>query len=200
MGMHRWSFTTAGASAVLAVGAIVVGTALPGFALASHGAIAAADAAARAWAADVPASARLGAEPAGRCRRVDDRHAACPIAIVVLAHDSAGRRPFRCSANVRVSRTADRVAGQRTDTRCRPFPPLTDLADPLGALGTAFALSANGDVTCLPANAGRVTCVMRYPGPAATRCFGAASVPRARLERSVALGPPVCVARAGQGA
>ena len=199
MGMHRWSFTTAGASVVLAVGAIVVGSARSGVADASQGVVAAADAAARGWAADVPTSSRLGAEPAGRCGRRDAGHSDCRIAIVVLARDGAGRRPFRCAATVRVARGTDQIVGRRTHTRCTPFPPLTELADPAGALGTAFALAANGDVTCLPANGGRVTCVMRYRGPAGTRCVGAASVPRARLARSVALGPPLC-APAGHGA
>ena len=183
--MHRWTFTTAGASAALAVGAIV----LPGVAHASQGAAEAASAAARAWAADVPATARLGAEPAGRCRRLDARHAACPIAVVVLARDGAGRRPFRCTATVRV---ADQVAGRRTNTHCKPFPALTEVPDPAGQLGTALALAANGYVTCLPANGGRLTCVMRYARPDGSRCVGAASVPRARLARSIALGPPVC--------
>ena len=90
--MHRWTFTTAGASAVLAVGAIV----LPGVARASQGAAAAASAAARAWAADVPATARLGAEPAGRCRRLDARRAACPIAVVELLLISPKDQPLHC--------------------------------------------------------------------------------------------------------
>jgi hypothetical protein len=192
MGMHRWSFTTAGASAVLAVGAIVVGSARSDVARASQGAIAAANAAARDWAADVPTHSRLGAEPAGRCRRLDAGHAACPIAIVVLARDGAGRRPFRCSATVRVAGAAHRVAARRLNTRCTPFPALTEVPDPAGALGTAFALTANGDVSCLPANGGRVTCVMRYAGRDGARCIGAASVPRDHLVGSAALGPPVC--------
>src|SRR5215831_12246991 len=44
-----------------------------------------ADTAAQRWVAAVRADARLGAEPTGRCQRLDNRHAACPVAIVVLA-------------------------------------------------------------------------------------------------------------------
>jgi hypothetical protein len=113
------------------------------------------------WSASVPATARLDAEPTGRCRRLDGRHAACPIAITVLANDATRQRPWRCSATVRVPRTGDQLAGQRTDTRCTPFPPPPAVPDPAAALGTAFALDANGDIACLPASDGRVTCVMR---------------------------------------
>jgi hypothetical protein len=144
------------------------------------------------WSANVPATARLGAEPLGRCRRLDGRHAACPIAIAVLASDATGQRPWRCSATVLVSRTVDRLAGERTNTRCAPFPPPSAVPEPAAALGTAFALDVNGDVACLPASSGRVTCVMRYAAPTAERCIGAASVPLGRPARSTALGAPVC--------
>jgi hypothetical protein len=53
-------------------------------------------------------------------------------------------------------------------------------------------VQANGDTACLPANDGRTTCAMRYRGPRAERCIGAASVPRTHPERSVAIGAPVC--------
>jgi hypothetical protein len=145
------------------------------------------------WSASVPASARLGAEPPGRCRRLDGRHAACPIAIVVLASDAQGRRPWRCSANVVVSRRGDKLAGQRTHTRCVPFPPPAGVPEPVAALGTAYALHANGDIACLPGRDGRVTCAMSYRGPTAERCVAAASVPLAHPVRSIALGAPVCV-------
>ena len=200
--------------ALLAVGAIALATAMPGDAHASQTHVGppsradavAADAwptAARStartvalrWSADVPADARLGAEPPGRCRRVDGRHAACPIAIAVLASDARGPRPWRCSATVLVSRTGGRLAAQRTDTRCTPFPPPSAVPDPRASLGTALALGANGDITCLPAGDGRVTCVMIHAGPSTERCIAAASVALRRLTRSIALGAPVC--RAG---
>jgi hypothetical protein len=144
------------------------------------------------WSANVPATARLGAEPPARCRRLDGRHAACPIAIAVLARDARGQRPWRCSATVLVSHTRGRLAGERTNTRCAPFPPPSAVPNPAAALGTAFALDANGDIACLPASDGRVTCVMRYAAPTAERCIGAASVPLRRPARSNALGAPVC--------
>jgi hypothetical protein len=144
------------------------------------------------WSANVSATARLGAEPPGRCRRLDGRHAACPIAIAVLARDTTGRRPWRCSATVLVSRTGSGLAGQRTKTRCGRFPPPSAVPDPAAALGTAFALHANGDIACLPASDGRVTCVMRYAAPTAERCIGAASIPLRRPARSIALGAPLC--------
>jgi hypothetical protein len=53
-----------------------------------------------------------------------------------------GRRPWRCSATVLVSRTRGRLAGERTNTRCAPFPPPAAVPDPAAALGTAFALDA----------------------------------------------------------
>jgi len=196
---------------LLVLGAIVLATVMAGHASASqtqvegasHSQPAAADAwptAARShartvalrWSAKVPATARLGAEPPGRCRRLDGRHAACPIAIAILASDGARQRPWRCSATVRVARTGDQLAGQRTDTRCTPFPPPSAVPEPAAALGTAFALDANGDTACLPASDGRVTCVMRYAAPTAERCTGAASVPLRRPARSIALGAPVC--------
>jgi hypothetical protein len=143
------------------------------------------------WAANVPNAARLGTEPTGQCRRVDPERYACPIAIVVLGNDGKARRPWRCSATALI--TGDReLHGRRTRTHCAPFPPATTPPDPAGAIGTALALQANGDTACLPAHDRRVTCVMRYRGPNATHCLGAASVPVQRLIRSIALGPPRC--------
>lgn len=110
-----------------------------------------------------------------------------------------GRRPWRCSATVLVSRTRGRLAGERTNTRCAPFPPPAAVPDPAAALGTAFALDVNGDIACLPANDGRVTCMMRYVAPTAERCIGAASVPLRRPARSIALGAPVCRPLVGLG-
>jgi hypothetical protein len=148
--------------------------------------------AAQSWAANVRADARLGAEPAGPCQRLDDRHAACPVAIVVLARDASGQRPWRCTAKILVSRAAGHVAGMRTNSHCVPFPEPARVPDPSAILGTAFALDANGDVACLPANGRRVTCVMSYATPTGGNCFGAASVPLGRPSRAVALDAPVC--------
>jgi hypothetical protein len=147
------------------------------------------------WAADVRATARLGAEPPGRCRRLDGQHASCAIGIAVLASGAGGRRPWRCSATVLVSRAGDQLAGRRTNTRCALFPPPSAVPEPRAALGTAFALDANGDIACLPASIGRVTCVMSYAAPTGERCIGAAPTPLSRPARSVALGAPVCRAR-----
>jgi hypothetical protein len=143
------------------------------------------------WAADVRPTARLGAEPAGGCRRVDDRRTSCPIAIVVLARDGSGQRPWRCSATVLVTRAGGHLAAQRSGSRCAPFPRPAAVPDPRAALGTATALQANGDITCLAAGTGRATCVMRY----ARRCIGAASVPLGRPAHAVALGAPICRGR-----
>jgi hypothetical protein len=147
------------------------------------------------WSANVLATARLGVEPAGRCRRLDGRHAACPIGIAVLVRGAAGPRPWRCSATVVVLRGDGRLGGRRTGTHCVPFPPPAPAPDPAAVLGTALALDANGDVACLPASDRRVTCVMSYASPTGERCTGAASVPRGRPARSVALGAPVCGTR-----
>ncbi len=144
------------------------------------------------WSADVPATARVGAEPPRGCRRLDRLHVACPIGIVVLANDARGRRPWRCTATVLVSRTNGELATRRTHTRCAAFPPPSPVPDPAAALGTALALNANGDIACLPATRGRTTCVMRYRTPTAQRCLGAASVPTTRPERAIALGAPRC--------
>jgi hypothetical protein len=194
MAAHRWSL-------VVILGAIVLAAAVPGAARASQAPADAWPAAARSlagtvavrWSAEVPAAARLGAEPPGRCRRSDGRHAACPIGIAVLANDGNARRPWRCSATVVVSRTGERLASKRTHTRCTPFPPASAVPDPASAIGTAIALDAIGDIACLPASDGRVTCVMRYTAPAAGRCIAAASVPQRRPARSIALGAPVCL-------
>jgi hypothetical protein len=207
--MHRWSFTRAGrarsrcASAprllvLLTLGATALAIVTPA-AQADGAWPAAARSMARTvavrWAANMPATARLGAEPLGSCRRLDGRHAACPIGIAVIASGDAGRRPWRCSATVMVSRAGDELAGRRAHTRCAPFPPPSAVPDPAAALGMAVALGANGDIACLPASSGRVTCVMRYAATTGARCMGAASVPLSRPERSVALGAPVCLAR-----
>jgi hypothetical protein len=182
------------------VGVIAVATALPGAALASQAPAGEWPATARSmartvavkWSADVPASARLGTEPPSSCRRMDARHAACPIAIAVLARDRKGRQPWRCSATVLVSRAGERFATERRNTHCTPFPPPSAVPDPAAAVGTAVALEANGDIACLPAGDGRVTCVMRYTTPTAGHCIAAASVPHRRPARSVAVGAPVC--------
>jgi hypothetical protein len=144
------------------------------------------------WLSDVPATARIAAEPPGRCRRVDRQVAACPIAIVVLAHDANGRRPWRCTATARVSLAGDEPTGRRIGTRCVRFPSPQAVSDPEAALGTAYAVQAVGDVSCLPAGDGRVTCVMRYRTPPGQRCIRAASTPAGRPERTIALGTPHC--------
>jgi hypothetical protein len=146
------------------------------------------------WAANVRASARLGTEPPGSCRRLDGRHAACPIGIAVLANGPAGRRPWRCSATVLVSRAGAELAARRMHTRCTPFPSPPAIPDPAAALGTAVALQAKGDVACLPANDARVTCVMTYVTRPGEHCTAAVSVPLTRLPSSVPLGPPLCAA------
>src|SRR5215218_8740040 len=188
---------------LLTLGAIALGTGTPEVGRAHSAPASAWPAGARStartvalrWSANVDASARVGAESPARCRRLDGRHAACPIAITVLARDARGRRPWRCSATVLVSRTGARLAARRTNTRCTPFPPPSAVPDPAAALGTALALDANGDIACLPASDGRVTCVMSYTAPTAEHCIGAASVRFRRPARAVALGPPLCRAR-----
>jgi hypothetical protein len=143
------------------------------------------------WAANVRPSARLGAEPPGRCHQVDARVTACPIAIVILARDDAGRRPWRCAATALVARAGASMTVRRSGSHCTPFPRPAAVPDPAAALGAAVALHANGDIACLPAVAGHVTCVMTT----AARCVGAASVPLRHPRRSVALGAAVCPAR-----
>jgi hypothetical protein len=143
--------------------------------------------AAQRWAARVQDTARLGAEPPGRCWRLNGRHGACSIAIAILARDASGRRPWRCSATLLVSRAGHT---RRTGTRCVAFPRAT--VDPAAALGAAVALRANGDVACLSASDARATCVMRYRTATARSCTAAASVPLASPGRSVALGAPIC--------
>jgi hypothetical protein len=150
-----------------------------------------AGAAAARWSTNVLATARLGAEPPGRCRQIDAAHAACPIGIAILARDAAGWRPWRCSATVMVSRAGDRLSSRRTDTRCVPFPRPAP-PDPAASLGAAIALSANGDLACLPANDSRTACVMTYVGRSGERCLRAASIPPGRPARAVALGTPIC--------
>ena len=185
---------------LLLVGTIALATAMPGATRADTPAPGAWPAVARStagtvalrWSANVPATARLGAEPPGRCRRLDGRHAACPIAIAVLASDARGQRPWRCSATVLVSRTGDQLTGRRTNTRCTPFPHPSAVPDPATAIGTAYALGANGDIACLPASDRRMTCVMSYAGPTSQQCIAAASVPPGRPAHSTALGAPVC--------
>jgi hypothetical protein len=143
------------------------------------------------WSAHVVAAARLGAEPPGRCRHIDADHAGCAIAIAVLARDVNGPRPWRCSATAVVSRAGDRLTSRRTATRCVPFP-RPALRDGAASFGSAIALGANGDLACLTASSARTTCVMTYRTPTGEHCVRAASVPRARPARSVALGEPIC--------
>jgi hypothetical protein len=144
------------------------------------------------WLAAVPATARIGAERPGRCRRVDRKVATCPIAIVVLVHDGDGRRPWRCSATARISLVRDDAAGRRMGTRCVRFPRPGAASDAAAALGTAYAVQAAGDVSCLPTGDGRMTCVMRYRTSTGQRCFRAASTPAGHPERALALGAPLC--------
>jgi hypothetical protein len=175
---------------LLVVGAIAVATTGPAAARASQ--VDVAHAVALRWSASVPATARLGAEPPSRCRRLDARHGACPIAIVVLARGARGERPWRCAATVLVSRTHDqKLAAQRSNTHCTRFPRPSATPDPAAALGTAVALNAKGDVACLPASDGRMTCVMRYAAPTSERRTAAASIPLGRPARSIALGAPL---------
>lgn len=207
MATHRWSLARAASPLVLlAVGAISLGTVMPDVAGATRASTASADAwptaarsmagtVAQRWAANVPATARLGSEPPGRCRRVDGTHATCPIAIAIMARGAADRSPWRCSATVMVWRAGDELTGRRSGTHCTPFPRPAAVPDPRAAIGTAFALSANGDVACLPARDRRVTCVMTYVAPPGRRCTAAASVPLGRIASSVALGEPLCRAR-----
>jgi hypothetical protein len=143
------------------------------------------------WAANMRPSARLGAEPPGRCRQVDARVAACPIAIVILARDDAGRRPWRCAATALVARAGAPMTVRKSGSHCTPFPRPAAVPDPAAAFGAAFALHAVGDIACLPAGPGRVTCVMAT-GP---RCIGAASIPLRHPAQAVALGAAVCPAR-----
>jgi hypothetical protein len=200
MALQRWlpakdasALTTL--CALLTVCAIAVAAALPQITRAAPSGAWPADARSMAgnltlrWAAKVPDTARLGAEPPGICQRMDSRQAACSIAIVVLATDRTGTRPWRCAATALVSRGG---VSRRVHTRCTRFPSASLAPAPVETLGAAYALQANGDTACLPANDGRTTCVMRYRGPRAQRCVGAASVPRTRPERSFALGTPVC--------
>jgi hypothetical protein len=200
MALQRWfpakdAFALTALCALLMVCAIAVAAVMPQITRASASGAWPADARSMAgnlalrWAAKVPDTARLGAEPPGSCQRLDRRQAACSIAIVVLVSDGTGTRPWRCAATALVSRGG---AARRVRTRCTPFPTPSVAPTPVETLGTAYALQANGDTACLPANGGRTTCVMRYRGSPATRCVGAASVPRTRPERSFALGTPVC--------
>jgi hypothetical protein len=197
MRMHQWTpRDVALALALLGVGLLL---ALPNGAGAKPSrdtwpptARAAAGTAAQRWVADVPAAARLGAEPAGRCRRVDGRNAACPVAIALLANNRAGRQPWRCAATVMVTRTNGRVAARRMGSGCTPFPKPAAMPDPRAALGSAHALGAVGDIACLPGSDGRVTCVVTYRGAGGARCVGAASVPLGRFASAVALGEPLC--------
>jgi hypothetical protein len=144
------------------------------------------------WMRAVPPASRIAIEQPGPCHRVDRRAAACPIAILVLAHDATGRRPWRCTATVRVSLVRDDAPGRRMGTRCVRFPQPGAAPDPAAALGTAYAVQAAGDVSCLPAGGGRVTCVMRYRTSTGQRCLRAASTPAGRPERAIALGAPRC--------
>jgi hypothetical protein len=177
---------------VLATSAIAVTSVTARASEAHVGAVDAARTVALRWFETVPVTARVGAEPPGACRRLDTQRFACTIGIVVLVNDGHSRRPWRCSAMALVSGVGDELRARRANTRCEPFPPLTEVADPAGQIGTAFALHANGNVSCLRAGGGRLTCVMRYRGPTATRCVGAASVPVKDLQRAAALGTPVC--------
>jgi hypothetical protein len=188
---HRLIRSAASVLVPLALAAV----ALPCSALAAEWPAAArptAAAVAHAWAVDVSIAARLGAEPAGGCRALDATRAACPIAIALLARDGVGPRPWRCAATVVVSRAGGPVTARRTGTHCTAFPPRAPAPDPAAMFGTAFALDAVGDLTCLPAGAGRTTCVMSYVAPTGQRCLRAASVPLAVLGRSRALGPALC--------
>jgi len=147
--------------------------------------------AAARWSADVIPIARLGAEPAGRCRQIDAARAACPIAIVVFA-SGGDPRPWRCSATVVVSRTGDRLSARRTATRCAPFPRPAAVPDPAASLGATVALGASGDLACMPANDSRTTCVMTHVARTGERCLRAASIPPGRPARAIALGGPIC--------
>ena len=144
------------------------------------------------WLVGVPAASRIGAEPPGLCRRVDRQIAACAIAVVVLVHDANGRRPWRCAATARISLAGDQPSGRRVGTRCARFPSPRTGADPAAALGTAYAVQAAGDVSCLPAGDGRVTCVMSYRTSTGQRCMRAATTPAGRPERSIVLGAQRC--------
>jgi hypothetical protein len=199
MALQRWFLAKdapalSALCALLAVCTVALAAALPPITRASSPGTWPADARSMAgtlalrWSASVPDTARLGAEPPGSCQRLDRRHAACSIAIVILAGDGKATRPWRCAATALVSRGG---TAHRTRTRCTPFP-APSATDAFAALGTAYALKANGDTACLPANDGRTTCVMRYRTPRSERCIGAASVPRTRPERSFAIGTPVC--------
>jgi hypothetical protein len=219
MTTRRWCFTTGGSGVaapcgwagqfrvLLAAGAIALAALVPGITRASQAGEGGSGASASAWPADARSTARavaagwsaevratavVGIEPPGRCQAIDGRHAACPIAIVVLVSEAAGQRPWRCSATALVSRAGDQLVGRRSKTRCVRFPAASAAPPPIAVLGAAYAIRANGDVACLPANDGRATCVMRYRGRGSERCLGAASVPRTRPERSFALGTPVC--------
>jgi hypothetical protein len=176
---------------LLVVGAIGLATTLPVAAQASQTDVA--HAVALRWSASMPATARLGAEPPSRCRRLDARYGACPIAIVVLVRGARSQRPWRCAATVVVSRSGRRRAAQRSNTHCTPFPRPSATPDPAAALGTAVALNANGDVACLPASEGRMTCVMSYPAPTSEGRTAAVSVPLGRPARAIALGAPLSV-------
>jgi hypothetical protein len=154
-----------------------------------------AGAAAVRWSQGVLPAARLGAEPPGRCRRVDARHAACPIAIAVLVRGAAGRRPWRCSATLTVSNAGERLTARRTATRCSPLPRPAPIPDPAASLGTAIALGATGDIACVPGNDARTTCVLSYAARTGERCLRAASIPPGRPADAVALGGPVCAIR-----
>src|SRR5262249_52967914 len=97
-----------------------------------------------------------------------------------------------CATTVMVSRTNGRVAARRTDSHCAPFPKPAAMPDPRAALGSAHALGAVGDIACLPAGDGRVTCVVTYRGAGGARCIGATSVPLGRFASAVGLGEPLC--------
>jgi hypothetical protein len=144
------------------------------------------------WLAGVPAASRIGAEPPGRCRRIDRRVATCSIAVIVLVHDANGRRPWRCAATARVPLAGGGPTGRRIGTRCARFPSPGAVPDPAAALGTAYAVHAAGDVSCLPAGDGRTTCVMRYRTSTGQRCMRAASTPAGRPERTIAFGALHC--------
>jgi hypothetical protein len=169
---------------LFAIPAAAPAAAWPAVARATAGAVAV------SWAASVPTS--LGAEPAGPCRRLDDRRAVCPIGIALLVNDGAARRPWRCSAKVLVRRAGGRLAARRTATRCAPFPAPAGVPDPAALVGTAVALDATGDIACLPAGGGRTTCVLTYVARTAGRCIRAASVRPAKPWHALALGAPTC--------